>query len=426
MSERTTTAERIAFGVFLVLTASLAIQKPSVLNLAGKALTATDLVFPFLLLASGVAFILRERTFVWRPIYWFFASYIAAFVVASLFAPDRYLAFIKTSATTYLVMIAVIAIELVNTSERIKAAMLTLLAASAIPVLVGLATLVLFYLIPDSSLLPHLTYHYGAVPVGNYPRLSSSFVSASMFCNYLNVVLMLVLIARAKGWIVPHLSVMWAASITICALFTISSGSGAFFVALGLWIWFSRPAATFSRLALFLGIAVGLLFFVSSFVALQRHATAPYSFQIPIVGIEAYPSPRLMVWTEATNNFINNFLVGSGPGTPSAAVMFQNSEGTHSLLTDAHNTYLSIATQTGIPGSFAVLALTIYLLKIGLRRSISTLRYGLGAAFFTAFVVQGFTSSFEDARHLWLLIGLLVAALRLEEDELPAQLGSGA
>jgi len=35
---------------------------------------------------------------------------------------------------------------------------------------------------------------------------------------------------------------------------------------------------------------------------------------------------------------------------------------------------------------------------------------GLGLAFCSAFVYQGLTGSFEDARHLWVLIGLVPAA----------------
>jgi putative inorganic carbon (hco3(-)) transporter len=38
----------------------------------------------------------------------------------------------------------------------------------------------------------------------------------------------------------------------------------------------------------------------------------------------------------------------------------------------------------------------------------------LGIAFLGAFAYQGLGGSFEDARHLWLLFGLLIASRRLE------------
>jgi hypothetical protein len=85
-----------------------------------------------------------------------------------------------------------------------------------------------------------------------------------------------------------------------------------------------------------------------------------------------------------------------------------------------------VATQTGLPGLLAILALVIYLLKIGFRPKESQVRFGLAAAFLTGFVIQGLTSSFEDARHLWFLIGLLVAGTRLEKEGLSAEFGSRA
>jgi hypothetical protein len=41
----------------------------------------------------------------------------------------------------------------------------------------------------------------------------------------------------------------------------------------------------------------------------------------------------------------------------------------------------------------------------------------LGLTWLNAFVYQGLTGSYEDARHLWLLLGLLIAAERLETNE---------
>jgi hypothetical protein len=39
--------------------------------------------------------------------------------------------------------------------------------------------------------------------------------------------------------------------------------------------------------------------------------------------------------------------------------------------------------------------------------------FGLGLAFLNAFAYQGLTGSFEDASHLWVLLGLFLASLRL-------------
>jgi hypothetical protein len=40
----------------------------------------------------------------------------------------------------------------------------------------------------------------------------------------------------------------------------------------------------------------------------------------------------------------------------------------------------------------------------------------LGLAFLVAFAYEGLGGAFEDARHLWVLFGLFLAAKRLEQD----------
>ena len=135
-----------------------------------------------------------------------------------------------------------------------------------------------------------------------------------------------------------------------------------------------------------------------------------------------------MVWQEAMNKFLTHPFVGNGPGMPSAAVKFENTEGGFSLLTDAHNSYLSVATQTGITGLIALVGLTVYLSHLGFRKwRKRPVQAGLAIAFLTAFVIQGLTGAFEDARHLWVSIGMLVAAATIEaKEESTAEVGGGA
>ena len=302
------------------------------------------------------------------------------------------------------------------------------LFASISPIAVGLFTIVLFYFSPTSWVLSHLTYHYGAVPVGNYPRLSSTFVSASMFCNFLNIELLLLFVAKHKNWIGAAFFWLMLLAASVCAIFTISSGLGAIFLAAGIWIWYSSGYCPIRRTALAGGVLICLLSLATSFIALQLHSTAPYSMHLPIFNWEVFPSSRLMVWQEAMNKFLTHPFVGNGPGMPSAAVKFENTEGGFSLLTDAHNSYLSVATQTGITGLIALVGLTVYLSHLGFRKwRKRPVQAGLAIAFLTAFVIQGLTGAFEDARHLWVSIGMLVAAATIEaKEESTAEVGGGA
>ncbi|MFL6468266.1 MAG: O-antigen ligase family protein [Pyrinomonadaceae bacterium] len=414
---------KLSFGVFLIFIATLAIQKPT-FTIAGQNLTASDILFPIVAILTFSSGVLRKIRVRWFPIYWVFAAYIAAFSLSTVFSAELSRSVLKTLATAYLIGIAVITISYINSQSRLRVTILTFLVASSVPILIGLLTIILFYLWNESPIIPLLTYHYGAVPVGNYPRLSSIFVSASMFCNFLNVVLMFLLIAYSKRWVSKMAFGLGIAAVIVTSIFTISSGLGTLFLAFGLWYWYLNPLRSAGRFAVWAGTLVFAITFLLSFFALQPHSTAPYTIHLPFFATELYPSSRLLVWSESVRTFTENFWIGTGPGVASAAVSFQNSEGSYSLLTDAHNSFLSVATQTGIFGFIALVTLTVYLLRNGFRKVHGEpIKFGVAAAFLTAFVLQGMTGSFEDARHLWFLIGLLVAVNEITKTNSAAELG---
>jgi O-antigen ligase len=89
-------------------------------------------------------------------------------------------------------------------------------------------------------------------------------------------------------------------------------------------------------------------------------------------------------------------------------------------MTDAHNVFLNFAAQTGLVGLAAMLAIVLHVARrtFPLRlQGFGAVRVMLGLTWLNAFVYQGLTGSYEDARHLWLLLGLLIAAERLETNE---------
>jgi O-antigen ligase len=145
-------------------------------------------------------------------------------------------------------------------------------------------------------------------------------------------------------------------------------------------------------------------------VALQNYSSASFSFKLP--GLE--PSSRLLVWSDAFKTFTEDPITGKGIGQPVSGIIYQNTEGSTSLLTDAHNIFLSVGAQSGLIGLAAILALVLYMLRVsfgaGMNKERSLILNGLGLAFLSAFVYQGLTGSFEDARHLWVLIGMIPAA----------------
>jgi len=281
-----------------------------------------------------------------------------------------------------------------------------------IPLLAAFLAIALFYFLPESSLLPDLTYHYGAVPVGNFPRVSSTFISASMFCNYLTVTLVFTLLAVKMKWIGKGLGAVIAFAVAVSAIFTVSIALGGVALAAGLWLWAVSANKTIGQIGAIVCAAIAIAFL----------AIAPFSLSL-LPGLSA--SSRLLVWRDAINTFLADPVTGRGFGTAVANVTYQNSDGSWSLLTDAHNTFLSLAAQSGMLGLIGMIAIVIVTLRSGFAKvegdNFYVLR-GLAIAFLAAFVYDGMTASFEDARHLWILVGLILAANRIasEDDRLTA------
>jgi O-antigen ligase len=350
--------------------------------------------------------------------------YFAAMLTSTFFSVDVKASFIKLLAEMYLIGLAVLAFNLIDDENDLKQVAKAWLCGAIVPVVIALLTLLLFYAWPGHPLLEYTTYHYGAVPVGNYPRLSSTFVSASMFCNYLNVSLVILFIARERRWIGKAAFLIFSAAILICSVFTISAGLGGIFLSAGIWVWLvlrdKKPVAgrLAGRLALAGGIGIAVLFLALNFFALQNTQViggeTTYLYKVPGTAIQLQPSSRMLVWSDAIKTFSENPLTGKGLGQPVSNVVFQNTDGSHSLLTDAHNVFLSVAAQCGLAGLVTILALAGYILWAGFGSNLAINRgaiilKGLGIAFLSAFVYQGLTGSFEDARHLWVLIGIIPA-----------------
>ena len=399
---------QIVFGLFLCLVFSLGLMKPGIGAAAYSAITLTDFIFPALFIVWVVNVTVGEDRFRWRPEFYAFAIFFLTLLISAAFSVDPTRSFTKLATAGYLIVLAILAANVVRTSARLRATMLAWIAGSFISVAAGLLVVALFYAKPDSELLASLTHHYGSLPLVPFPRVSSTFVSASMFCNYLTVTLMFALVAAKRRWIGrPWVSILIVA-IVISAIFTFSIALGGLALALGLWVWANSENSISGRLSLSLGV----------FTAIAFLAIAPFSLS-PSFGA---PSARALVWGEAAHIFLSDPITGNGFGTAVVNVVFQNSDGSVSLLTDAHNVFLSIAAQAGLGGLAMIVVVVFVILKTGLvDRPVTTemkiIRTGLVIAFFTAFVYDGLTGAFEDARHLWVLMGLILSADSIDQTD---------
>ena len=411
---------RLAQGLLLLLIFSLAFMQPAI-RLFGLQAVATDLLFLGLVLASLVAIAARGVRFVWHPGYWFIALYFAAMLASLSVSEKPGASLVKLATQIYLLSLPVLAATLIRDRAELRRAIRWWLAGTAVVVLVGALTLAIFPVDRDNPLLRYTLFHFGTLPPGDYPRVRLTFLNANLLCNYLTASLLLLLLARRVGWVSRAIFALLLPGILICAVFTISPGLGGIALAAGVWLWLllrgTRPNA--GRVALAAGLVAALLFIPAMAFTPILHPTAPFLVQVPFVDLTLAPAGRLMIWMDAIRNFAADPLLGRGIGADAVLVRYQDPGGNLQKLTDAHNMFLNIGVQCGIVGVAALCALIVFAWRRTLPFRLmdgnrNLLRLGIGFAFLNCLVYQGLGGSFEDARHIWLLFGLLLAADRIE------------
>lgn len=414
---------KLARFIFLALVASVSIVTPIYYH-GSLRLSLSEFVFPAaaLFFICGVAF--RYFSFRFHKFYLLLFFYLATMLISAVFSINPRASFVKLLGEIYLIGLAVLTFNFVRTEKDFRQAVRAWLFGTFLAAAVGFTTIFLFYTQPGNPLLAHTTHIYGAVPVGNFPRLAALFYSASMFCNFLSVSLILLLIARARGYIGAIWFYVLFAGALVCALFTVSSGIGGIILAVGAFFWleFREKKPAFAKFAFYGALTAAILLFFVNFFALQSYPNPIYTLKLPLFNIELMPSARILIWRGAFQTFSDNLLTGIGLGQNVCAVEFQNTDGSAAFLTDAHNTFLSAAAQNGIFSLFALFSIVFYFAR---RFSLASftitnprfIEIALQFAFLSAFVYQGLLGSFEDTRHLWILIGFALSAESLEKTE---------
>lgn len=401
--------------LLLLLILSLPLMKPAL----AYPVVLPDLIFAALLLAFMVEIVSRGRNLSWDRGYWVLLIYVGCLVPSLLATPDLARSLFKLTTQLYLISLALLTALLVQTEEQLRKALLAWLAATAVVVAVSIAGLATFPVAPQNALIDYARFHFGTLPPGSYPRLSSTFLNANMACNYLSVSAIVLLAARACGWVPRGVFVTLLAGTMIAALATISPGLGGIALVLGLWLWLRRrdSPAPGPRLALFAGIAAALAFVVATAITPVLHATAPFLIPVPGTDVIIAPSARWMLWSGSFAEFARHPIVGHGIGIDATFVRYLDPSGNMQIQTDAHNVFLNIAAQCGLLGLAGLAVLLTWAVRLSSpwrpEGRIGAVRVALGLGFLGAFAYQGLGGSFEDTRHLWVLLGLLIASARL-------------
>lgn len=407
---------RITNLLFLLLVFSLPFVRPVNPLFFGLRVTITDFLFLAVFVFWIAALLLKQTKIKFTKFYFFLAFYAFALTLSTIFSILPEQSFYKLLAEFYLIFLAVITFNLVNNFNFFKKVVIVWLAATFLTFLAALVGFLLFYLGFKTIQTNIFLYHFGTLPSGNYPRLQALFANANMLCNYLNVSLMFAFLAGELGWIKKVRARILLFGIWFTAWFTISPGLGGLFLSMGVWfaaIFYFKQKKKTAVSFLTVGILGAVLFFTSSLISIDT-ANTNQDFKLLFIEQKFEPSVRVLVWQNAYKHIIFYPFFGKGTGLNAAGVEYVTISGERQYLTDAHNVWLNVLSQLGVFGLFAFVALTFYLGKKCSfympdfnGKAISVL--ALSCAFVGAFLYQSLSGSFEDARHLWILFGLLAA-----------------
>ncbi len=415
---------RLDQALFLAWIAVLPIMRPFGGALWGYAVPLGDVLYLLVVCAWLLAALTHRARLALHPVYLPLAAYAAALILSTALSRAPQASIAKLLGEMLLLSIVVVTVQIIDSERMLKLSLLAWLIGAAVTVAVGLLSIGLFYGgIRDLNRNIGLTV-YGSLPPGDYPRIRALFFNMNMLCNYLIVSLMVALAAQAAGKLRPHAARSLILGICVVALFTLSPGLGGLALAGALWQW-SRWRAQRPLLAqgiLLLGGLVAAAVLIAATISLTPMANGA---GLSLAALE--PSSRVMTWRQAAAVMAQQPLFGQGLGLQLPAVYYLNPSGHTELLTDAHNIWLSIGQQAGVLGMLAFAWLSTHLLRSGLpwragcAPQAVEIRMALSIAFIGAVLYHGLTGSFEDARHIWLLMGMIAVAAHLPDaDILPA------
>jgi len=404
---------RLAQISFLLMVASLIWMKhPWIIG--GLPAIPADVLFVLTMGLWAASLATGQSRLRWHPALWLLVAYFAAMALSATQAADQLRSGVKLLTQLYLLSLPLLVYNLVDSVGELRRVFRTWIAASAVLALVGTITVLLFPALGPDSILAPMLHHYGTLRPGSYPRLELTFLYPAMMVSLLAVSLMILLISRRLGWVERPLALVVGAGLLLTSLFALSPGFGGLMFMLGIWSWAvlrgDNPRAAAAWLAT--GIAAGLGSVAVAAVTPILHSTAPFLIHIPGLPVLA-PSVRLLAWIDALRNFASAPLFGGGIGADAVHVPYQSPVGSIAAVTDAHNSFLNIAAQCGFAGLAALLAIIVYAVKQAKPAPPNLVRFGLALAFVSGLAVQGLVGSFEDARHLWIIFGLMLVAQRL-------------
>lgn len=398
---------------FLATVFSLPFPKIHFFSLSGYKVIPVDILF---LITSGffvLSIILGTIKIKLSKFYFPLILFLTAVSLSTFLSINFQLSLPKMLGLFYLVGLSIITFNLIDEINFSRQVCIAWLLGSLIAAIITVITIFLFYFDRTNIFLRSTLSTYGTLPPGNYPRINSSFLNANMFCHYLSISWTILLISYQFEWVNKPFFFILSILFGTAVIFTISPSIGGVLLIIGLFggIYYREKSSfTFSRISFMIGICSAIFFFIITTITIGFEGSAKAN---TIFDVIVTPSVRVQTWQSALQTFVKYPICGQGIATNAAEVVFISPAGEKQFLTDAHQMWLNVAAQEGLFGVFAITFLGIYLLKRGspfnFKDKKSILRTGLAIGFLSTFFYQGLTGSYEDARHLWILIGFLGA-----------------
>ena len=185
---------------FLLLIVSLSLVRPFNIYLFDLLVPYTDFIFLVSFALWFVAVVTRKTSLRFDRLYIFVGLYALTFTVSTIFSVDPKMSFYKLLGEYYLFALCFLTFNLVQDEKFLRQVVFAWLTGTALTALASIAGFVMFFLGYKTLDDNYFFSRPGSLPAGNYPRIHALFANANMLCNFLNVSIMLVLIADRLGW----------------------------------------------------------------------------------------------------------------------------------------------------------------------------------------------------------------------------------
>lgn len=403
---------RVAHLLLLAGIALLPVQQWPVREFLGFPILPSDALLILAVAVRALAFATGSAPLALGGFHAWLAAYLATLLLALLVlhplagtaggnrpidlvpGPDLGLAAAKWVGVAWLVALGALACDAAARVELRRGMLRAWLAATVLAALAGWIGIVGFYAgAAAHPLVASMLSHYGSLPPGPYPRVHGTFANANMAGLFLLLSVAMALAGRAAGWLSGRQTSALLMLASVPLLASASQAIGA--VGLLLAWWWARTSAA-SRPARACVLAGGAMFALGVLGLLLVNPAAPLG----------EPSVRMQLWRAAWQSWQGDFWRGNGLGQPAATLEYLAPDGAWQRLTDAHNIVLSLGAQGGLPAVAAFIGLcgwTWWRARATRDRALAPLAAGL----LLAIAYLGLGGAFEDARVLWIYLGVV-------------------